>query len=48
MVLEHNPLDPVTRYVVARTPIDRDAIQGMSLNQLADYATFRALVHDRW
>jgi SAM-dependent methyltransferase len=26
VVFEHNPLNPVTRYVVARTPIDRNAI----------------------
>ncbi len=26
VVFEHNPLNPVTRYVVARTPIDRDAV----------------------
>lgn len=26
IVFEHNPLNPVTRYVVARTPIDRDAV----------------------
>jgi SAM-dependent methyltransferase len=26
VVFEHNPLNPITRYVVARTPIDRDAI----------------------
>jgi hypothetical protein len=26
VVFEHNPLDPVTRFVVACTPIDRDAI----------------------
>ena len=26
VVFEHNPLNPVTRYVVAHTPIDRDAI----------------------
>ena len=25
-VFEHNPWNPVTRYVVARTPIDRDAV----------------------
>jgi hypothetical protein len=25
-VFEHNPLNPVTRYVVAHTPIDRYAI----------------------
>lgn len=26
VVFEHNPLNPVTRYVIARTPIDRNAI----------------------
>lgn len=26
VVFEHNPINPVTRYVVARTPIDRNAI----------------------
>ena len=26
VVFEHNPLNPVTRYVVARTPIDQNAI----------------------
>lgn len=26
VVFEHNPLNPVTRYVVARTPLDRDAV----------------------
>lgn len=26
VVFEHNPRNPLTRYVVARTPIDRDAI----------------------
>lgn len=26
VVFEHNPLNPVTRYVVSRTPIDRNAI----------------------
>jgi SAM-dependent methyltransferase len=26
VVFEHNPWNPVTRYVIARTPIDRDAI----------------------
>jgi SAM-dependent methyltransferase len=26
LVFEHNPWNPVTRFVVARTPIDRDAI----------------------
>ena len=26
MVFEHNPLNPVTRFVVARTPIDPNAI----------------------
>ena len=26
VVFEHNPWNPVTKYVVARTPIDRDAI----------------------
>lgn len=26
IIFEHNPLNPVTRYVVARTPIDRNAI----------------------
>ena len=26
VVFEHNPLNPVTRYVVAHTPIDRNAI----------------------
>ena len=26
VVFEHNPWNPVTRYVVARTPIDRDAV----------------------
>jgi len=26
VIFEHNPLNPVTRYVVARTPIDKNAI----------------------
>jgi SAM-dependent methyltransferase len=26
VVFEHNPLNPITRYVVARTPIDRSAV----------------------
>ena len=26
VVFEHNPLNPITRFVVSRTPIDRNAI----------------------
>ena len=47
MAMAHSRIYVATRkdIISALVLIDRDAVRGLSLQQLADYATFRALTH---